>query len=135
LGVLAALDFIGDKIPAVDHALHVAGMVIHPVAGAILFMAANSSTGSVHPVLSAICGLALAGGAHGVRAAVRPAATATTAGIANPVVSFVEDVLSLIVAVLAVVLPILAAALILAFVILLVRFRRRWTRKRLPVSS
>jgi hypothetical protein len=49
----------------------------------------------VHPVLAALCGLALAGGTHGARAAVRPAATAATAGLANPVVSFLEDTVAL----------------------------------------
>ena len=62
IAVLALIDFIGDKVPAVDHAFHAAGLVIHPVVGAILFVAANSVTGSVNPILAAICGLVLAGG-------------------------------------------------------------------------
>jgi hypothetical protein len=36
VAILAALDFVADKIPGVDHALHVAGLVIHPTAGALL---------------------------------------------------------------------------------------------------
>jgi len=47
VAVLALLDLIGDKIPTVDHALHLAGLVISPAAGAIVFLAANSSTGAV----------------------------------------------------------------------------------------
>src|ERR1044072_5815079 len=56
IAVLALLDFIGDKIPAVDHTLHAVGMIVAPVAGAILFMATNSSAGSVSPLLAAIAG-------------------------------------------------------------------------------
>src|SRR5215216_5278230 len=37
LGVLTVADFVGDKIPAVDHVLHAAGTVIAPASGAALF--------------------------------------------------------------------------------------------------
>src|ERR1700720_2789117 len=80
LALVAALDFVADKVPAVDHALHVAGLVIHPVAGAVLFLAADGDAGTVHPVLAAVCGLLLAGGTHVGRMAVRPASTAATGG-------------------------------------------------------
>src|SRR6476620_3041432 len=46
IALLALLDFIGDKIPAVDHTLHAVGLVVAPVAGAVLFMATNNSSGS-----------------------------------------------------------------------------------------
>src|SRR6185295_15256613 len=92
IAILALLDFVGDKIPAVDHALHAAGLIIHPVAGAILFMTLNSQAGSVNPLLAAVCGVILAGATHGVRASARPLATVSTAGVANPVISFFEDV-------------------------------------------
>lgn len=123
VAVLAVLDFVADKIPVVDHALHVAGLVIHPVAGVLLALAADSSAGDVHPVLAAVCGLVLAGGTHGARAAVRPGATVATGGLLNPVISFLEDVLALVLAVLAVVLPVLALVLALLVVV--------WTARRL----
>lgn len=133
IGVLALLDFIGDKIPVVDHTLHAAGLIIHPVAGAILFMSANSATGSVNPLLAAICGIVIAGGTHGARATARPLATATTVGVANPVISFFEDVTSLVLSVLAIVLPVLAFLLVLLFIVLLVMLFRR-LRHRQPVG-
>ncbi len=111
--ILAVLDFIADKFPGLDHALHAAGLVIHPTVGVLLALAA----GGVHPVLAAICGLLLAGGTHGARAAVRPAATVTTGGLMNPVVSFVEDTVSGTLAVLAILLPVLAFALVLLVVV------------------
>jgi hypothetical protein len=129
LAVLALLDFIGDKIPAVDHVLHLIGLVVHPVAGAILFLAANSDTGTVNPVLAAVCGLILAGGIHAARATARPVATATTAGLANPLVSFAEDVVALVLSVLAVVVPAVAALLVLLLIVALVRFVRRRRRR------
>src|SRR5512134_3624976 len=37
LGVLTAADFVGDKVPAVDHVLHTVGTVVAPVSGAVMF--------------------------------------------------------------------------------------------------
>jgi hypothetical protein len=132
IAVLALLDFIGDKIPAVDHALHAAGLIIHPIAGAILFMSANSSAGAVNPLLAAICGIIIAGVTHGARATARPLATVTTAGVANPVISFFEDVISLVLSVLALVVPVLAFVLVLFFAVMLVVLLRRLWRRRNP---
>jgi Domain of unknown function (DUF4126) len=136
LGVLALLDFIGDKIPVVDHALHAAGLLIHPAAGAVLFLAAASEAGAVHPLLAALAGLVLAGGTHTARAAARPVSTATTAGAANPVVSFFEDVVSLLLSLLAILLPLLACFLLLlvAVPLLLLLRRRRRRRPEAPPS-
>ena len=128
LGLLAALDFFADKIPGIDHALHFVGLLIHPAAGAVLFLAASSDAGSVHPVLAAACGVVLAGGTHAARMAARPVSTATTAGAANPVISFCEDVVSLLLSILAVVVPVLAALLALMLVVALVVLLRRWRR-------
>lgn len=130
IAVLALLDFIGDKIPAVDHALHSAGLLIAPVAGAILFMSANSGAGSVSPILAAICGIVVAGATHSARAGVRPLATFTTAGVANPVISFLEDVTSLILSVLAILVPVLAVLLVLCFALLMFMLYRRLRGRR-----
>jgi hypothetical protein len=130
IAVLALLDFIGDKIPAVDHALHAVGLIVAPIAGAILFMAANSSAGSVSPLLAAICGVIIAGGTHSARASGRALATVTTAGIANPVISFFEDVVSLVLSFLSIILPVLAFLLVLLFAGLMVLLFRRLSRRR-----
>ena len=130
VAVLALIDLVGDKIPAVDHAFHAAGLVINPVAGAILFMATTGSAGDVNPVLAAICGLVLAGVTHGARATIRPVATATTAGVANPVVSAIEDITSFVISLLAVVVPVLAVIVILiGAVALFLLLRRIWPRR------
>lgn len=136
IAVLALLDFIGDKIPAVDHALHAAGLIIHPIAGALAFMAANSSVGAVNPLLAALCGVIIAGGTHTARATARPLATATTAGVANPVISLFEDVVSLTLSVLAIIVPVLAFLLVLFFaVLMLMLFRRITSRRRGPQNG
>ncbi|SMB95763.1 DUF4126 domain-containing protein [Deinococcus hopiensis] len=106
--VIGALDFVGDKVPGVDHALHVFGGVVNAAAGAVLF-AAQSGIAHVPPSLSLALGLLVAGGVHATRAAVRPVATATTGGLGNPVLSTAEDGASLTLSLLAVFAPVFAA--------------------------
>ena len=98
-------------------------------------MSANSATGSVNPLLAAICGVIIAGSTHSARATIRPLATATTAGVANPVISFFEDVASLILSVLAIILPVLAFLLVLLFVVMLALLFRRLRRRRQPAGQ
>ena len=130
VALLALIDLVGDKIPAVDHMFHAAGVVIHPVAGAILFMATTGNAGEISPVLAAICGVLLAGVTHGARATIRPVATATTAGIANPVLSTIEDVGSFILSLLAILAPVLAVVVILILgVVVFLLVRRIWPRR------
>lgn len=126
IGVLGALDFIGDKVPGVDHALHVVGGVVNAAAGAILF-AAQAGIADVPPALSLALGVFVAGGVHLTRATVRPVATATTGGLANPVLSAAEDSMSLGLTLLAVFAPLLAV-LGLAGVLFLAY--RLWARVR-----
>ncbi|WP_309571127.1 DUF4126 domain-containing protein [Deinococcus sp.] len=124
VGVLGALDFVGDKIPGVDHVLHVVGGVVNAAAGAILF-ASHAGVADLPPALSMALGLMVAGGVHATRTVVRPVATATTAGLGNPVVSSVEDGTSLLLSVLAVFAPVLAVALLA--VVVAVGYRM-WSR-------
>lgn len=121
VAALAVLDFVGDKVPAVDSALHAAGLIISPIAGAVLALAAQGDVASVHPVLVGAAGLIAAGGVQAARSAARPVVTAATAGTANPVVSLVEDGAALALSVLAILVP--ALALVLALVLGLILFR------------
>lgn len=108
LVVLALIEFFADKIPAVDHINDAIQTFIRPTAGAILFAASAKAITDIHPVISVIAGLLVAGSVHTVKsAAVRPLITASTAGAGDPVVSFIEDIVATLVSVLSVVLPIL----------------------------
>lgn len=108
IAALAALDFVGDKVPAVDSALHAGGLIISPIAGAILALASQGDVASVNPILVGVAGLLAAGGTHAARATVRPVVTAATAGTGNTVVSAVEDGASVGLSILAIVLPVVA---------------------------
>jgi hypothetical protein len=111
--VLLLVEFFADKIPAVNHVNDVIQTFVRPVAGAIVFAASAHAITDIAPVLAFICGLLVSGTVHGAKAlAVRPAVTATTGGMANPVVSTAEDLLAFVLSILAVLIPIVLGALI-----------------------
>jgi hypothetical protein len=118
LAILALIDFIGDKVPAVDSVLHIIGLVISPIAGAIVALATATDAVSIHPAVVAVAAIIAAAGTQSARTSIRPAVTAATGGTANPFVSFLEDALSFVLSLLAIFLPMVALiiALILGFV-------------------
>jgi len=131
LFVLLVVEMLVDKIPAVDTINDVIGTVIRPAAGALLFAASTGAVSGIEPVLAIIAGLLVSGGVHVAKATVRPVVTATTAGVGNPVVSTVEDVIAFITSVLAILLPILVAIMLVMVVGLYVWWRvRRAARAR-----
>lgn len=132
LAVLALIDFVADKVPAVDHATHVVGGLVSPVAGAIAFASQNNIVSEIHPLLALGAGFLMAGGFHATRAAIRPVATATTAGFANPFLSLVEDIVALVLSILAFFAPLIA---FLLFLILLFVIIRAWRTVRRRVGA
>jgi hypothetical protein len=133
IAALAVLDFVGDKVPAVDSALHAAGLVIAPIAGAILALASQGEVATINPILVAAAGLIAAGSTHAARASVRPVVTAATAGTGNTVVSAAEDGAALTLSVLAIFVPVLAIILVAVLAVIAFRFFSRasqvWRRK------
>jgi hypothetical protein len=126
-GVATVVEILGDKIPAVDHTLDAIGTVLRPAAGSLL---AASVLWSISDPLTALA-LGVAVGApsslvpHAAKSMLRLASSATTGGLANPVLSLLEDATTLLLFALTVVLPIVAAALVLVAAFLVVRKLRR----------
>jgi hypothetical protein len=119
--VLGLVEFLADKVPAVNHINDVIQTFIRPTAGAILFAASTDVVTGIHPAVAIIAGLLVAGSVHVVKsAAIRPAVTATTGGTGNVPVSVAEDVLATILSILSVVVPVLIAALIIVLVSFLI---------------
>jgi len=127
-GLATALEICADKIPAVDHALDAISTVARPAAGALL---AASVLGTVSEPLTAIT-LGVAVGApsalapHAAKSLVRAGATAFTGGLANPVLSLIEDVATAVLFAVALIVPVLVVALLL---LLVAAFWRRRSRQ------
>ena len=129
--VLSVVEFFADKVPVVDHVNDAIQTFIRPTAGAILFAASAQTVTEVHPVLSIIAGILVAGGVHAVKSlAIRPAVTAVTAGAGDAPVSALEDVVSTAVSVLSVVLPILTGVVLLLIAALIIIWIVRRSKKR-----
>lgn len=127
-GVATVIEIAADKIPALDHALDMLSTVIRPLAGALL---AASVLGRFADPLTALA-LGVAVGApsslvpHAAKATLRVASSALTAGLANPILSLLEDALALIMFLLALVVPLLVVvALALCGVLVIRRLLRR----------
>jgi len=129
-GVATVIEILGDKVPAVDHALDLIGTPLRPAAGALL---ASSVLGTVTDPLTAIV-LGTAVGApsslvpHAAKAALRATSTVTTGGLANPLISLVEDGVSLLTFLLAVLVPVLVVVLLGLTLFLASRWLRRRRR-------
>ena len=126
LGVLTVADFVGDKVPAVDHVLHSAGTVIAPISGTILFTGETDAS----LIVSLLAGGSTAEAVHAVRSAVRPLSTVTTGGIGNPVLSLLEDLGSALLTLFAFVVPVLAVLALVGVLVLGLVLWRRGRRRR-----
>lgn len=125
LTVLTLIEIFVDKIPAVDTVNDVINTAIRPAAGAVLFAASANVISEISPVAAIILGLLVAGGVHAAKTAFRPAVTATTGGMGNPVVSTIEDVIAALTALAAVVLPWLVLLVAVIGIVLFLRWRIR----------
>lgn len=139
LGAFTALDFVGDKVPAVDSVLHAVGTVVAPTSGAVLFTGQADVGADLPTIASVVLGAVTAGSIHLGRTAARPASTATTGGMANPLVSLGEDAIAAVLVALAFLLPILAAAAVLVLVVALAfgarKLARLWRGRAAPART
>ncbi len=128
LAVLSLVEFFADKIPAVNHVNDAVQTFIRPTAGAILFAASAKTITDIHPIISIAAGLLVAGTVHVVKAAaVRPAITATTAGLGDVPVSLAEDVVSTTLSLLSILLPVVVGIVLLLLAIWIIWWLTRRT--------
>lgn len=126
-GVATVIEIVGDKVPAVDHALDIVGTPLRPAVGALL---AASVLGTVSDPLTALV-LGTAVGAptalvpHAAKSALRAASTAVTGGMANPLLSLVEDAVSIVTFVAAILVPALVVCVLGVTLFLAARWLRR----------
>jgi uncharacterized protein DUF4126 len=122
-GVATVIEILGDKVPAVDHALDSLSTVLRPAAGSLL---AASVLWQVSDPLTALA-LGVAVGAptslvpHAAKSLLRAASTTFTGGLANPFISILEDLMAVALFVLTVLVPVLVAMVLLSIGLLVAR--------------
>lgn len=133
LATATTVEFLGDKVPAIDHGLNAIGYVTRPIAGAI---AAGSVFWSVDPAAAAIAGLIVGAPAalafNAAQTGVRVGSTTTTGGLGNPLVSLIEDVLAFVTVIIAFLAPILIPVVLLVLAVVVFRLARRIRDRREP---
>jgi hypothetical protein len=127
-GVATVIEILADKVPAVDHALDSLSTILRPAAGSLL---AASVLWQVSDPLTALA-LGVAVGAptslvpHAAKSLLRAASTTFTGGLANPLISILEDLMAVALFVLTVLIPVVvAAALVLIGLLVARRVARR----------
>jgi hypothetical protein len=129
VGFVGLADFIGDKVPIVDHVLHVIGLAVAPVVGGLLALA-TATTFDIDPGLTVGLGVAAALATQLGRTAARPVSTATTGGGGNPIVSFAEDGVSGALSITALVWPVVTAVLAVIVLVAVLLLWRKWREVR-----
>jgi hypothetical protein len=124
-GLATVIEIAGDKIPAVDHTLDALATVLRPAAGALL--AASVLGFAKDPLVSLALGVVVGAPSafvpHVVKSGLRLVSSTVTFGLANPLLSVIEDVLTLVLFGLALLIP--------AFVVLLTLGAALWATRRL----
>ena len=140
LGVLLVIEFVADKIPAVDTVNDWIQTIVRPGAGGIVFgTGASTETAAVtdpaaffesHQWVPILTGVLIALGVHILKASARPALNALTFGLAAPVASVLEDVSSVVLSILALLIPVLVVVALVGLVVgFIVLFRRTAKRR------
>lgn len=130
LVIATVLELAADKVPILDHGLSVVGTVVRPIAGVL---AAGSVFAGVDPTVAAVAGLIIGAPTalafHAAQSGTRVASTATTGGLANPLVSVVEDILAFFTAAVAIVLPVLIPVVLAVLLFIIWRIVRAVRRR------
>ncbi|HEY7411591.1 MAG TPA: DUF4126 domain-containing protein [Vicinamibacteria bacterium] len=136
-GVATVVEIAADKVPAVDHVLDALSTVLRPAAASLL--AASVFGDFTDPLTAWVAGVAIGAPTalvpHAAKSLLRAASSTFTLGLANPVISVLEDLFAVALFLVAVIVPILAAVgvLVVAFLVLR-RLGRRAPSAAVPAS-
>jgi len=120
IGLAAALyviEFVADKIPAVDTAWDAIHTFIRVPAGAILAATAFADFDPAVKMAAMILGGGIALGSHGTKAATRLAVNASPEPISNAALSLTEDVVAFGSTILMVFFPVVMLVIVIIFLI------------------
>jgi hypothetical protein len=117
-GSAVIFEVLADKVPGLDHALHLVESFVKPVAGTLV---AASLFTNLDPMTAVVIGLVgggtIAGAVHVAKGTTRAASTMLTGGLGNPVLSIFDDILAVGGIILAVLAPVIAALIVIFLVI------------------
>lgn len=131
LGTATVAEILGYYIPVVDNVLDAITGPASVIAGAVLM---TSALPDMPPMVRWGLGILVGGGTAGIiqtgTSLLRAGSTATTAGLGNPVLATLENLLAIVGSVLGLLVPVLVAALAVGVVLWVLSRLRRWQQRR-----
>lgn len=123
VGVLLAIEFVADKIPAVDSVNDIIQTAIRPTSGGLMFASALDTRmvadGSVFSDgktwVLIVVGIAISFAMHFLKSTSRPVLNASTMGVGAPVVSTTENVVTAALTGAAIFAPVLVLIILAVF--------------------
>ncbi|MCA8831034.1 DUF4126 domain-containing protein [Hymenobacter pini] len=136
LGTATVAEILGYYIPVVDHVLDTITGPASVIAGAILM---TSALPDLPPMLRWGLGILVGGGAAGIiqtgTTLLRAGSTVTTAGLGNPVLATLENLLAIVGTVLGLLMPLAVAAGAVVLIVWVLSRLRRWRRRRAALRA
>ncbi|CAN5852296.1 DUF4126 domain-containing protein [soil metagenome] len=129
LFVLALVEGVLDKVPALDSAVDIVQMPVRIVAGAVLFSAALEAGLDPAAIPELAAGGGIAGAVAVFKTVLRPPANVSTAGVSAPFLSGIEDVVALVGGIIAILVPLISLALVGFLLFFFYRIRKRRGKK------
>jgi hypothetical protein len=141
--ILAAIEFVADKIPYVDNVWDSVHTVLRPLGAAVIGALLTGESTSLVTAVGAVVYGGLALNAHPAKASTRVAVNASPEPVSNVVLSVAEDLLVAGLMTLALMFPVLTAVLVFALVVsagaltiwLFRRVRGAWRGVRTRIAS
>jgi hypothetical protein len=133
MGIATIIEIFGYYIPWLDNLLDTIALPLATLAGTAVMVATVTDLSPVVTwSLAIIAGGGTAAAIKGNTSAARLTSTATTAGIANPIVTTVETGTAAVMSVASIFIPVIAFVLVLLLFFIIFRFYKKLRKKRPP---
>ncbi len=130
-------EIAGYYIPFIDNILDTITTPASVIAGTLL--TASAILPDLDPMLKWGLGIIVGGGSAGIiqagTALTRATSTATTAGVANPIVATVEHILAIIGSIFSVLIPFVIAGIVCVVIVVMLFFVIRYFKKHIPKTE
>ncbi|HNY56057.1 MAG TPA: DUF4126 domain-containing protein [Chitinophagales bacterium] len=136
-GAATIFEIGGYYIPFVDNILDTITTPASVIAGTLL--TASAIIPDLDPMLKWGLGIIVGGGSAGIiqagTALTRATSTATTAGVANPIVATVEHILAIVGSIFSIVIPFIIAGIVCVVIVVMLFFVIRYFKKHIPKAE
>lgn len=136
-GTATVFEIAGYYLPFIDNILDTVTTPASVIAGTLL--TASAILPDVDPMIKWGLGIIVGGGSAGIiqagTALTRATSTATTAGVANPIVATIEHILAIVGSIFSIVIPFIIAGIVCIVIVVMLLFVIRYFKKHIPKTG